>query len=62
MSRYKNKWRDNGSKNKKYWKEVLVGRTIKKLKFDDLGCCAFILDSGERIYFPGTKVRFAVDD
>ena len=45
-SKYKAKW-DPFSQNTEFWAEVLVGRTIVDIKFDDSRLCALKLDNGE---------------
>lgn len=46
---YKNKWQEN-SLNIDFWKEVLVGRMIVDLEFEEYGIESLILDNGEKIY------------
>jgi hypothetical protein len=36
--------------NKEFWKEVLVGRTIKKVVWDEKGIDALVLDDGQSIF------------
>lgn len=50
MIKYKNKYIPNRL-NKAFWKEVLVGRKIKKITFDKIGIKTIHLDSGEVLYF-----------
>ena len=45
-SKYKAVWKPY-SKNEEFWTEVLVGRRIVDLGFDDMHLCALMLDSGE---------------
>lgn len=47
--KYKNEWKEN-SVNQEFWKEVLIGRTIVDLKFDNNGLKYFTLDNGEKVY------------
>lgn len=47
--KYKNEWKEN-SVNQEFWKEVLIGRTIVDLKFDNNGLKYFVLDNGEKVY------------
>lgn len=49
MIKYKTKWKEK-SLNKSFWKEVLVGRTISKLKFGKEGLTSIILDNGEELF------------
>jgi len=44
--KHKTKW-IQGSLNKKYWGEVLMGRTIVSLCWDKEKMTGFILDNGE---------------
>ena len=46
--KYKAKWIPY-SLNKEFWTEVLVGRTIKKLKYTKKALKSFVLDNGEEI-------------
>ena len=55
-SKYKAEWRPY-SKNEEFWAEVLVGRKIVDIKFDENHLCAFKLDLGEVVHF-----RAGVDD
>ena len=45
-SKYKAVWEPH-SKNEKFWEEVLIGKKIVDIKFDNTRLCAFKLDSGE---------------
>jgi len=54
--KYQNKWLPN-SLNILFWKEVLVGKKIEKIRFDDDGISCLILDSGEEIFIPGDDRR-----
>jgi hypothetical protein len=49
MINYKNKWQEN-SLNIEFWKEILIGRLITNLEFDNFGLKYFVLDNGEKIY------------
>lgn len=49
MVKYKNEWKEY-SINKDFWKEVLVGRKITDVVFDDEGITSFHLDSGEETF------------
>jgi hypothetical protein len=46
VSKYKAEWKPY-SKNEEFWAEVLVGRKIVDIKFDETHLCAIKLDSGE---------------
>lgn len=46
MSKYQAAWAAN-SKNEAFWNEVLVGRKIVSITWDDKGVSGFKLDSGE---------------
>ncbi len=48
--------------NKEFWKEVLEGRTISEVKFDDDGIGSLTLDSGEEIFVAGDKRRLYIQD
>lgn len=50
-SKYKAEWKDQ-SLNIEFWTEVLVGRKIEAIAFDDHGIASMRLDSGEVIYLP----------
>jgi hypothetical protein len=52
MSKYKSEWKAF-ELNQAFWEEVLVGRTIKSLRWDDTGIKALVLDSGEEILLVG---------
>jgi hypothetical protein len=45
---YKAPWLP-GERNEAFWREVLEGRTIKELLFDEKGVAAFMLDDGQRV-------------
>ena len=49
MSKYKSEWKEF-ELNKDFWQEVLVGRTIKDVVFDDAGIKHLLLDSGEEVF------------
>ena len=49
--KYSTEWTSN-SLNTAFWQEVLVGRTIVALDFDDKGLKSLKLDSGETVYTP----------
>jgi len=51
MSKYKAEWKEF-SLNEDFWKEVLVGRKITEITFDDHGIATFVLDSGEVVHLP----------
>lgn len=38
------------AKNEDFWKEVLVGRKIQDVVFDEAGIEYFLLDSGEKVF------------
>lgn len=62
-SRYKNEWKPFKA-NKRFWKEVLVGRTIQKIEWKGKDLLAFVLDDGQRV-FPtarGTKPTLTIID
>lgn len=63
MIGYKTEWIEM-DKNEEFWKEVMVGRTIESLTFDDSGITSFILDSGEEIFVPlgGSRLFIECDD
>jgi hypothetical protein len=42
-------WQSN-QLNIEYWREVLVGRTIKDIDFDNEGLSSLYLDNGETVY------------
>lgn len=46
VSKYQAEWQAN-SKNEAFWNEVLVGRKIVSLTWDEKGISGFTLDSGE---------------
>jgi len=46
---YKAPWKTH-DKNEAFWREVLVGKTIKDLEFVEDGIEAFILDDGQRVF------------
>lgn len=46
VSKYESEWKAN-SKNEAFWNEVLVGRKIVSITWDDKGMTGFNLDSGE---------------
>lgn len=48
QSKYKAEWKPF-SLNKKFWNEVLKGRTIQSLEWDDEGLSALVLDDGQRV-------------
>lgn len=56
---YKNKWAPY-SLNKEFWREVLVGRTITSVEFDDYGVSSIALDNGETVYVPGYSRRLYI--
>lgn len=60
-SKYKAKWKEN-SMNKSFWKEVLVGRKIKSIRFDKKGISALILDSKEVVFLVGAAGRVCIKD
>lgn len=55
MSKYKNKW-EAYSVNEAFWREVLEGRVIQEVKFDDKGIRGILLDSGELVSVQGGAV------
>ena len=58
--KYKNEWKSN-SKNVDFWTEVLVGRTIESISFDDTGVASLVLDSGEKVTVLGDTGRLSVE-
>jgi hypothetical protein len=46
---YKTSWK-TGDMNVDFWKEVLVGKTIKDVEFDEIGMSALVLDDGQRLF------------
>lgn len=64
MTKYKTEWKPM-ERNEAFWNEVLVGRKIAKLDYDEEGLAAFILDSGERIALstgPAGKPTICIHD
>lgn len=53
------KWKPM-SINKTFWKEVLEGRTISKVKFDKTGVKTLVLDDGVHVEVCGHEGRLAV--
>ena len=47
-SKYKSPW-EPLKKNEAFWREVLEGRTIKEVKFNDVGIEGVVLDNGEHV-------------
>lgn len=60
-SKYKATWKEFAL-NKEFWEEVLVGRTIKELTWDDNGISALVLDNGEIIHLPKENGRISIND
>jgi len=58
--KYKTKWK-SGSLNKRFWCEVLQGKTITSLKFDDEGIYSFTLDSGQEVILLGDSGRLMIE-
>lgn len=58
---YKNQWQEN-SLNIDFWREVLVGRTIVDLQFDNCGLKYFVLDNGEKIYPYDNTILIQTED
>jgi hypothetical protein len=48
VSKYKVEWKAF-SKNEEFWREVLVGRKIVDIQFNESHLCALKLDSGELV-------------
>jgi hypothetical protein len=46
---YKAPW-VTGDKNEEFWREVLVGRAIKEISFDDIGIEYLLLDDGQKLF------------
>lgn len=61
MSKYKAPWKEFDL-NKDFWTEVLVGRTIKQLLWDDRGISGLVLDTGEIIRLPQNSERLSIND
>lgn len=61
MSKYKTEWKD-WSNNEDFWREVLEGRVIKEVKFDDMGVFSLILDSDEEVFLPLDGGRISISD
>lgn len=64
MSKYKAEWKEF-ELNKEFWQEVLVGRTIKDVVFDDDGIKHLLLDSGEEVFVvknENSKAVFCIND
>lgn len=64
MSKYKSEWKEF-ELNKEFWQEVLVGRTIKDVVFDDTGIKHLLLDSGEEVFVvknEHSKAVFCIKD
>lgn len=61
---YENKWR-SANDNSKFWEEVLVGRTIRCLKWHDNGVIkGMVFDNGETLYLnneEGTRSSIYVE-
>ncbi len=49
VSKYKSEWKEF-ELNKEFWREVLVGRTIKDVVFDDMGIKHLLLDNNEEVF------------
>ena len=63
-SKYQTKWEPH-QKNEDFWKEVLVGRTVVNLTYDDHGIKSFTLDSGEVVSMhmgPENRPTLAIQD
>jgi hypothetical protein len=61
-SRYSSKWTP-GQRNEEFWREVLVGRKIVEIEWDDKGVSALVFDNGEKILFPSVEGgRFCIRD
>lgn len=50
-SKYQAVWKPN-SLNEPFWREVLEGRKIVRIDFDEHGISALHLDSGETVFLP----------
>jgi len=59
---YKAEW-EPGKRNKAFWEEVLVGRTIICIGWDEKGITRLTLDNGEVVYTPrnGTPIHICVE-
>lgn len=65
-SKYKAEWKPFKA-NKRFWGEVLKGRTITKLEWKGSSLEAIILDDGQRVFpthggMSGSKATFAIRD
>jgi len=57
--KYKSQWKPN-SFNKPFWNEVLVGRKIKKITFNQDGIKYILLDSGEKVFTYRSKEQIPI--
>ncbi len=60
-SKYKASWKEFDL-NTDFWTEVLVGRKIESLEWDEKGIKALVLDSGERVFLPQDSGRLCIED
>jgi hypothetical protein len=49
MPTYKSEWKPEGL-NEDFWREVMIGRTITNLTFNEKGISGLVLDNGETIF------------
>jgi len=59
MVEYNTKWKPNDL-NEDFWNEVLVGRKIITVSYNDEGIDNFTLDNGEVIYIMKDKNTFYI--
>lgn len=64
ISKYKSEWKEF-SMNKDFWNEVLLGRTIKEVMFDEDGISSIVLDNDENLFVvknENCKAVFCIND
>jgi uncharacterized protein YciU (UPF0263 family) len=64
MSKYKSEWKEF-ELNKDFWHEVLIGRVIKEVIFDDVGIKYILLDNDEKLFViknENSKAVFCIED
>lgn len=60
-SKYKALWKEYDL-NTDFWNEVLVGRTVQGLCWDEQGICGLILDNNEIVHIAGDNRRLYICD
>lgn len=63
-SKYKSEWKEF-SMNKDFWNEVLLGRTIKDVVFNEEGIESIVFDNDEKLFVwtnENGKAVFCIDD